>query len=200
MADRVMLYDENPFLKELAIPVGWKMEKLSGLADGEAHLVNIKTGDSQIVSQYRHKKVDKRRFVKIYTEMLATTHRLNSAAKRAMEVVQYQVQERGINRDEIWLGLEAKKEFDGWMENNFKEDGHDGKYKAMSDGTYNRGLRGLVDGGVLASKKGRSGTYWINPSVMYCGSGMAIIETIEKVNDEKMANPNLTEDKQLDLL
>ena len=200
MTERVMLYEENPFLQDLVIPVGWKMEKLSGLADGESHLVNIKTGESQIVAQYRHRKVDKRRFVKIFTAMLATTHRLNSAAKKVMEVVQYEVQERGINRDEIWLGLGAKKEFDDWMEGNFKEDGLEGKYKPMSDGTFNRGLRGLVDGGVLASKKGRSATYWINPKVLYCGTGLAMIETIEKVNDDQLTNTDLTEDKQLDLL
>jgi len=195
---KLLKYKENPFINGMAIPVGYKMVKLAEKSGEQKMLVNINTGESEIVAQFTKRKVDARHFVKYFTDMLAFTDRLSITARKVLEIIQYNLQIKGINRDELYLGKAVLDEFNDWMHGCYLEEGFN-DFKPISQSTYTNGLTELVNGQIIARKNGMAGSFWINPKIIYNGNSLLLIEQIERVNEKALTNPDLTADKQKEL-
>ena len=195
---KLLKYKENPFMNGLAIPVGYKMVGLSEKSGEQKCLINIKTGETEVVAQFTKRRVDGRRFVKVFTEMLAFTDRLSITARKVMEIIQYNLQIKGINRDELYLGQTVLLEFNEWMEGCYLEEGFT-DFKSISQSTFTNGLAELVEKAIIARKAGMGGSFWINPKIIYNGDSLLLIEQIERINDKAIADPMLTSDKQKEL-
>ena len=67
------------------------------------------------------------------------------------------------------------------------------------------GINQLIKGGIIArNASGRAGDYWLNCNILFNGNRLMMTTIIERdeqlVEGEVIDNPNLTADKQLDLI
>jgi hypothetical protein len=188
-------YKESPFRKDLVIPEGYKLVKLMQGKESQLSLISNGTGEEMELLSFTRRKVDKETFVKYYTDEINKVHGLGLAGRRAMDIVQWIVQETGINRDEIHLGI---KEMNTWNDRSDLE-------KKMSKSSLYRGIEELLLKKILArSGNEQTGYYWINPKVLFNGKRQTIIDMIELdesfIEGEVLdADPMLTADKQKEL-
>ena len=189
----VVSYKTSPYNDELVVPVGHKMLKVMDGERDKTVLVNIESGEEMMTGVFTYKKVDNQTFVKYFTENIAITHNLGLAGRRACDILQWAIQGHAINKDSVWLGLQI---LDDWNE---RED----VIKKVSVSSWYRGVDELISGGVLARKdSGRQADYWLNCNIMFNGNRLVVSTMIERDADlvEGEVMPDLTEDKQLDLL
>jgi len=187
-------YKESPFRNELVIPEGFKLIKLLAGKESQLSLVAGSTGEELDLLSFTRKKVDKETFVKYYTNTIAIQHNLKLSGRRAMDIVQWIVQETGIDKDEIHLGL---PEMNAW---NARPE----IVRKMSKTSLYRGIEELLFSRILArSENGQTGYYWINPKILFNGKRQCIIDLIELdetfLEGEVVDDPAmLTDDKQKD--
>ena len=115
----VVRYKENPFIKELVVPVGKQNVRVSRLGKDDNILVNQATGEVHGTHVTAYRKVDKEEFVKLFTRNIALTFDLKAAGIKAFNVLLWSMQKKAMEKDLVPL--------DKWVLEEFLEDANDGR-------------------------------------------------------------------------
>jgi hypothetical protein len=167
----------NPFIKDMLIPIGSKMIKISALGKDDNVLINQKTGEHHGTHVVARKRVDKDKFVKTFADYMAFTFDLTKAGNKALRVVMWAVKEQAIAKDVITLDKYSLEDF---LEQHVN-------YKPtlkLSYPTFTRGLSELEKAKILA-KTIRAGNYFVNPSCLFNGDRVAFTTVIERESEEQ---------------
>lgn len=141
-------------------------------------LVNLATGEIHGVSAiHQIEQRDDAEFVKVFAEGVAASYELTKTAQRVFQIVLDQYQRTPMSRgfaDHVNLF---------WF-----DDGIDGRAVGMSEYTFKRGLRELIDKKFLAPKTPVA--YWTNPALFFKGDRVIFIKeyhrkTTNRIIDNK---------------
>lgn len=158
-----ILYNENPFLVELATRTKRVTNKR-----GDMVLVNGETGEvqSKIAGFWEAEEVDATKFVKLFVKGVAALKELTAAGTKVFEVLYLRVQEN-IGKDQIYMSFGSV----------------DQTLTPMSEATYTRGMRELVEKQFLAATP-NIGLYWLNPSFVWNGDRLAFVKEYRKTSSK----------------
>lgn len=194
----VIRFKENPFIEDLEIKVGDKMVHISPMGKNtDVMLMNKETGETKTTQLVSYKKVEKDKFVKLFSQNIAMIFDLGLAGIKAFNVLIRETQKPYvINRDIVLLGTYEHKEFlDEYPVKNFA-------YR-----TFLRGINELVHCKIIAPSV-RQGYYFINPAFIFNGERLEFTNVIEmdkgkdprpKANHNKIIDEVLEEQQELQL-
>lgn len=176
-------YKTNPFLEGMIIPVKGKQVRLSKLGRDDNVLINQATGEVLGTHVTTYKAVDGEQFVKLFTANIALTFDLKAPGIKALSVLVWSVQNKGLSKDEVPLDTLVLNEF---------TEAHAAKEPPLrlSSATFLRGLAELVKAQIIA-KTMRQGWYFINPNFMFNGDRIAFTTVIERAKRNR--DPNTTD-------
>jgi hypothetical protein len=127
-------------------------------------LINPNTGEVHgVATIHQVEERDDAEFVKVFAAGVAASYDLTKTAQRVFQVVLDQYQRTPMSRgfaDHVNLF---------WF-----DDGIDGRAVGMSQYTFNRGLRELIDKSFLAPKD--SASFWTNPALFFKGDRVLFIK------------------------
>lgn len=136
-------------------------------------LLNPQTGEiSRVVSHHQVMEKDDAEFVKVFAAGIRAMYDLNQTEARVFQLVleRYELEPMtGGYADSLYLVW-----FDG---------GLSGQAIGMSEATFNRGLRGLVEKGFLYPRL--PGVYWTNPNLFFKGDRVAFIHEYKRKSSGK---------------
>ena len=170
----------NPLMEPREIQVKRRYVK-TGRAE---QLVNTSTGE--IVGVSAHHQIEERddaEFVKVFAAGIRAIYELSRTAGRVFQVVMDQYQQEPMSRgfaDSLYLAW-----FDG---------GLSGADIGMSESTFNRGLRELVDKGFLYPRS--PSVYWVNPSMFFKGDRVMFIKEYRRRRDREPVLGDVFDPKQ----
>jgi len=155
----VAIYDKNPFMVELTT----KTRRVTNKR-GDMMLVNSETGviQSNIAGFWESEEVDSTKFVKLFVQGVKALKELTGAGTKVFEVLYFRVQEN-IGRDRVLMALSEV----------------DQTLTPMSEATYTRGMRELIEKGFIAATP-TQGLYWLNPSFVWNGDRLAFVKEFRK--------------------
>lgn len=165
-------YKTNPFLENMIIPVKGKKVRLSSIGSDDNVLVNQATGEVHGTHVTTYKRVDGAQFVKLFAANVALTFDLSAQGIKALTVLMWALQSKGLAKDEIFLDTHTREDF---IEANIKTE----KLIRLSQPTFSRGLAELNKAQIIA-KTTRQGVYWINPNFIFNGDRIAFTTLIER--------------------
>jgi len=191
---------ENPFLKDMVIPVKGKsvavgnLEKVLG-ENNEVSVMDSSSGEVLGTSVSVFRKVDSQQFVKLFSHRIGSMLNLTAAGNKVICLLVWGVQ-NGIEKDVLTIDVLALESFLKYHPDT-----------PFTQSTMMRGLRELCTAKVLA-KHQRRGDYWINPDFIFNGNRITFVETL--VNSGAVDIPRqegnapqfaarLTADQQIDL-
>jgi len=171
-----ILHNENPFMFD----VSTKTKRVSNKR-GDMMLVNSNTGEiqSQIAGFWESHEVDSTKFVKLFIRGVSALKDLTGAGTKVFEVLYLRMQE-AIGKDQIYMSFSLV----------------DQTLTPMSEATYTRGMRELIEKDFLAASP-NIGLYWINPSFIWNGDRLAFVQEYRKANSRQ--RPQAIDDQTLDL-
>lgn len=154
------LYKNNPFV-------------VGGMVKSKTKRITNKRGDMMIVGDggevvapiagfWQAQEVDASKFVKLYINGVKAFKELSNAGTRVFEVLYIEVQ-KNIGQDKIYLGYSTLDE----------------EIKNLSQATFTRGMRELIDKGFVAPTEAVS-WYWLNPDYMWNGDRLAFVREYRK--------------------
>lgn len=164
--------DINPLLDSSVIPTRTRFVK-SGLLNKD--LADTETGEivaTSVIKQIEEK--DSEEFVKIFAEGVARAYELTKTGQRVFQCILYEYENTPMNKgfvDAVYLA---------WF-----GDGLSGKDVGMSQYTFNRGMKELLDKEFLSPRA--PNTYWINPALFFKGDRVLFIKEYRR----KKAKPGL---------
>lgn len=170
---KVERHDTNPFLDNMVVPLKGKQVRLSRLGKDNNIIINESTGETQGTAITTYRKVDSEKFVKLFTANIGFTFDLTSPGIKAFTVLIWAVQNKALEKDEIYL--------DSFVLNDFIDSQQDKTLK-LSAATFKRGLSELVKAQIIARTR-RQGQYFINPNFMFNGDRIAFTTLIERYDD-----------------
>ena len=172
----IVRYRENPFIKDMIVPVGKQNVRVSRLGRDDNVLVNQVTGEVHGTHVTAYRKVDKDEFVKVFTKNIALTFNLKAAGIKAFNVLLWSMQKKSIEKDLVPL--------DKWVLEEFLEDANDERDPPikLSQPTFFRGLVELEKAQIIA-KSIRQGQYFLNPNFAFNGDRLAFTTLIERKED-----------------
>ena len=198
---RHLRYEKNPYLENMVIKFGTKRVKLSSLGnDNDVTLTNNTTGECYGTHVTTTKRVDTAKFIKLFTSNMAMTFNLTSQGIKVFTVLCWAVQEKGIQKDEIYLDSIVREDFIAAQKKAAQKEAAqkeaapkgspmlDTKVLGLSQATFSRGLTELTKAQIIA-KTMRQGCYWINPNVIFNGDRIAFTTVIER-NKETLDHPD----------
>jgi hypothetical protein len=170
----VSLYEENPFLMEVATRTRRVTNKR-----GDMMLVNSSTGEMQgnVAGFWEAEEVDSTKFVKLFVQGVKALKELTGAGTKVFEVLYLRVQEN-IGKDQIFMAFASV----------------DRALTPMSHATYKRGLAELIEKGFVAATPVQ-GMFWLNPSFVWNGDRLAFVKEYRKTSNNK---PQKIEEKTRD--
>lgn len=175
-------YKENPFLKDMVIPVKDRKIQISPLGKDNNILVNQSTGEIIGTHVTTYKKVDGEQFIKLFTANIGLTFDLTSSGIKVFTVMLWAVQNRAITKDQVDLELLTLEAF-------HEAHANDSKPLKLSESTYRRGLTELCKAQIIA-KSVKLGRYFINPNFVFNGDRIAFTTLIERKR-EKPTSSNM---------
>lgn len=150
----------NPLMEPSQVQVKKRWVK-SGKTE---QLVNLTTGEiSGVTAHHQVEERDDAEFVKVFAAGVKAIYDLTKTASRVFQVVLDQYQREPMRNgfaDSLYLAW-----FDG---------GLDGQSVGMSESTFNRGLRELVDKGFVYPRS--PSVFWVNPSMFFKGDRVMFIK------------------------
>ena len=154
-----LLYKENPFMIEMRT----KTKRVTNKR-GDMMLVNSETGEiqSQVAGFWESYEVDSTKFVKLFVRGVKALKELTAAGTKVFEVLYLRVQD-SIGRDQIYMSFSSV----------------DQTITPMSEATYTRGMRELVEKEFLAATP-NIGLYWLNPSFVWNGDRLQFLQEYRK--------------------
>lgn len=138
-------------------------------------LMNTSTGEvSRVVSHQQVMEKDDAEFVKVFAAGIKAMYDLSRTASRVFHLVLEKYEQEpmtGGYADSLYLVW-----FDG---------GLSGQAIGMSEATFNRGLRELVEKGFLYPRL--PGVYWTNPNLFFKGDRVAFVHEYRRKRSTKPA-------------
>jgi hypothetical protein len=129
-----------------------------------ADLVNPATGEVHAVSVIQQvEEKDDAEFVKVFSAGIKAAYELGKTAGRVFQVVLENYEKEPMSKgfvDSVYLAW-----FDG---------GLSGQSIGMSEATFNRGMRELVDKGFIYPRS--PSLYWVNPNLFFKGDRVMFIK------------------------
>lgn len=126
-------------------------------------VVNVATGEvTGVVAHHQIEERDDAEFVKVFAAGIKAVYELSKTASRVFQVVLDQYQREPMRKgfaDSIYMAW-----FDG---------GLSGQDVGMSESTFNRGMRELVDKGFLYPRS--PSVFWVNPSMFFKGDRVMFV-------------------------
>jgi hypothetical protein len=127
-------------------------------------LVNPATGEVHgVATIHQVEERDDAEFVKVFAAGVAATYELTKTAQKVFQVVLDQYQRTPMSRG-----------FADYVNLFWFDDGIDGRSVGMSEYTFKRGLRELIDKRFIASKDGVS--FWTNPALFFKGDRVMFVK------------------------
>jgi hypothetical protein len=150
----------NPLMEPQSLQV-----KKRWVRTGKAEqLMNIATGEvTGVTAHHQVEEKDDAEFVKVFAAGIKGIYDLTKTASRVFQVVLDQYQKEPMSKgfaDSIYLAW-----FDG---------GLSGQDVGMSESTFNRGLRELVDKSFLYPRS--PSVFWVNPSMFFKGDRVLFVK------------------------
>lgn len=159
----------NPLLKPTEIEVKSK-RKVSAIAND---LVDTKTGEVHKMSGIiTVEEVDEAHFVKVFASGVSASYNLSKTAFRVFQ--------------EILIQYQKMKMSGGYVEDVslfWFDDKLDGRALDMSEKTFQRGLKELLQKGFLSPKQ--PSVYWVNPALFFRGDRVRFIREYRRKSSEK---------------
>lgn len=156
----VALYDKNPFMVDVTTKTRRITNKRGDMmlvnTDGEVH--------SQIAGFWEGEEVDSTKFVKLFVQGMKGLKELTGAGTKVFEVLYLRVQEN-IGKDQLYMAFSSV----------------DQALTPMSDATYNRGMRELLEKGFIAATPSQ-GMFWLNPSFIWNGDRLAFVKEYRRAS------------------
>ena len=172
----VAIFNKNPFL----MVIKTKTKRITNKR-GNMTLVNSETGEiqSQIAGFWESEEVDSTKFIKLFINGVKALKELTGAGTKVFEVLYLRVQEN-IGKDQIYMGFASV----------------DQTLTPMSNPTYDRGMRELIEKGFIAATPAQ-GMYWLNPDFVWNGDRIAFVKEFRKKQTDKTIK---RDPKTIDLL
>jgi hypothetical protein len=146
----------------------------SGRAD---ELMNTATGEiTAVATIYQVEERDDAEFVKVFAAGVSASYELTKTAQRVFQVVLDQYQRTPMNRgyadyvNLFWFG-----------------DGIEGRDVGMSERTFMRGLKELIEKKFIASKDGTG--FWTNPALFFKGDRVMFVKEYRRRRMAEHAAP-----------
>jgi rep protein len=180
-SDAPIRFKENPFTKDLLIPLKNKQVQISMLGADNNIVINQETGECLGgTSVITYKRVDQTQFIKLFTQNIKLAFELTQAGQKALYVLFWAIQQ-GINKDKVTLDQLTLRDFlEVYPE------------LTMSISTFWRGLSELVKSQIIAMTE-RKGDYFINPNFAFNGDRVAfttVLEVEKRKKREKVESEN----------
>ena len=159
----VAVYEENPFMMEMQTKAR-RITKKRGdmmLVSNEGEIV------SKVAGFWEAEEVDATKFVKLFVKGVKALKELTGAGTKVFEVFYLRVQEN-IGKDQVYMAFAAV----------------DQDLTPMSNPTYDRGMRELIEKGFIAATP-MQGVYWLNPSFVWNGDRLAFVKEYRKASTKK---------------
>jgi hypothetical protein len=170
-----ILHSNNPFMPE----IDTKTRRISNKR-GDMMLVSSSTGEiqSQVAGFWESHEVDSTKFIKLFIKGVKALKELTGAGTKVFEVLYLRIQE-SIGKDQIYLSFNLV----------------DQAMTPMSEATYTRGMRELIEKNFLAASP-NIGLYWLNPSFIWNGDRLAFVQEYTKVKKTKNQTLEINEISQ----
>ena len=174
------LHVKNPFLKDAIANTKQGGRKISNTDGKRMLVVNEATGEvAGPAGFWQYEEVDRTKFVKLYINGVKQFKELSNAGTKVFEILYLEVT-RNIGKDKVYLSFTAL----------------DHNQTPMSEATFNRGLKELVEKNFVASTPAVS-WYWLNPDYIWNGDRLAFVKAYQV---KPAAKPKAQiDDKTLDL-
>ena len=168
--------NENPLAVISEVPMKKKRVR-SGLA--HKTLIDAETNElvaASVVHQIEEKDSDE--FVKVFAAGIAATYELTRTGQRVFQAILQEYEQTPMSRgfaDSIYLAW-----FDG---------GLSGRNIGMSEYTFKRGLRELLEKGFIAPQA--PNVFWVNPALFFKGDRVLLVrEYRRKAKAESQRDPH----------
>ena len=160
----VTVYEENPFMMEMQTKTRRVTNKRGDmmLVSNEGEIV------SNVAGFWEAEEVDATKFVKLFVKGVKALKELTGAGTKVFEVLYIRVQEN-IGKDQVLMAFAAV----------------DQALTPMSNPTYDRGMRELIEKGFIAATPVQ-GMYWLNPSFVWNGDRLAFVKEYRKSSMKKV--------------
>lgn len=157
-------YESNPFIVNALTNTKQGVKKISNKDGNRMMVVRENTGEIIAPAGFWHsQEVDKTQFVKLYVNGVKEFKNLTGAGTKVFEILYIQVQEN-IGKDVIYLSFSEI----------------DQSITPMSEATFYRGMKELVDKGFLAESVTQN-KYFLNPDYMWNGDRLALVKEYRKI-------------------
>lgn len=153
--------DANPLMESVTVPVV-KRRVRSGLS--QTPLVDGNSGElvaASVIQEFED--LDSDHFVKVFAAGIAAAYQLSKAGQRVFYSVLAEYERADMSGG--FAACVALAWFDG---------GLSGRDIGMSEKTFNRGLRELLDKGFIAPRT--VGLFWVNPSLFFKGDRVLFVK------------------------
>lgn len=173
----VALHLENPFIP--TVDSATRTRRVTNKR-GDMMLVNAESGEinSNIAGFWEAEEVDSTKFVKLFVQGVKALKELTGSGTKVFEVLYLRVQEN-IGKDQIFMAFAAV----------------DQTLTPMSNATYDRGMRELLEKGFIAATPVQ-GWFWLNPSFVWNGDRLAFVKEYRRSSS---TNAQKVDTKTLDL-
>jgi hypothetical protein len=157
----------NPLMQSVTVPVK-KSRVRSGLS--ERPLVDGESGElvaASVIHQIQDTDADQ--FVKVFSAGIAAAYELGRTGQRVFQAVLQEYEKTPMHggfADSVYLA---------WF-----DQGLSGRSIGMSEKTFNRGLRELLDKGFIAART--PGVYWVNPALFFKGDRVMFVKEYRRAS------------------
>jgi len=159
----VAVYSENPFMADVSTKTRRVTNKRGDmmLVSNEGEIV------SNVAGFWEAEEVDSTKFIKLFVKGVKALKELTAPGTKVFEVLYLRVQEN-IGKDQVLMAYAAV----------------DQALTPMSEATYTRGMRELVEKGFIAASPVQ-GMFWLNPSFVWNGDRLAFVKEYRKSSDSR---------------
>jgi hypothetical protein len=173
--NKMLRYASNPYTSN--IPTKSKRSYLE-VKNRDMTVIQQKDDGGAIVEVTQmctHHKVDTQTFLKLYDDGVSMMLDLNRAGKEVFRHVAAEIRQN-MNSDRIYLSHSMLQ----------------GKGRDISQPTYARGIRELIDKKMIAPVLNQVNLWWINPNFIFNGDRLQITASYERVDETtgEMTNAN----------
>jgi hypothetical protein len=154
------VYATNPFMQ-----AGIVKPKTKRISNNRGDMMVVgETGEivAGVAGFWQAQEVDAAKFVKLYVNGVRAFKDLSNAGTRVFEVLYIEVQ-KNIGQARVYLSFTSL----------------DPSIKNLSQATFTRGMRELIDKGFVAPTEAVS-WYWLNPDYMWNGDRLAFVREYRK--------------------
>lgn len=184
----------SPMVNPLVEPQEIKSKKRYVRSGRSDELMSTKTGEITGCSTiYQIEERDDAEFVKVFAAGVAASYELNKTTQRVFQVVLAQYQKTPMSRgfaDSVDLF---------WFDN-----GIEGQDAGMSEKTFQRGLKDLLDKRFLYPKSPSS--FWVNPALFFKGDRVLFVKEyrrksakIDDATQQKLESERQKQHPQIDI-